>query len=111
MWWREGFVTEVGRSWAGAVEVEVSVGDTAVRALAYPDLVGTPAVADRVSVPIPGRGPCGGAAGGPSGSRATPARQPPSARLLLSAVVTTVRSGAKSTGLAIAGAGSKTRSR
>lgn len=46
--WREGFVTEVGRSWAGAVELDVSVGDTAVRALAYPDLVGQPAVADRV---------------------------------------------------------------
>lgn len=48
MRWREGYVTAVGRSWAGAVELDVSVGDTAVRALAYPDLVGTPAVADRV---------------------------------------------------------------
>jgi hypothetical protein len=36
---------------------------------------------------------------GPSGSRAAPARQPPRARLLLSAVVTTVRSGAHLAGL------------
>src|SRR3954469_8819282 len=48
MRWREGFVTEVGRSWAGAQEVTVSVAGAAVRALAYPDLVGLPLVADRV---------------------------------------------------------------
>jgi hypothetical protein len=48
MRWREGFVTELGRSWTGAQELTVSVGDTAVRALAYPDLVGLPLVADRV---------------------------------------------------------------
>ena len=46
-----------------------------------------------------------------SGSRATPIRQPPRARLLLSAVVTTVRSGANSTGLANAWSGSWIRSR
>ena len=48
MRWRAGFVTELGRGWPGAQELSVSVGDTVVRALAYPDLVGTPLVADRV---------------------------------------------------------------
>ncbi|MEH1125191.1 DUF3866 family protein [Micromonospora sp. CPCC 206061] len=42
--WRSGVVSSVGRSWHGAIEV--FVGD--VRALAYPLLVGTPAVGDRV---------------------------------------------------------------
>ncbi len=48
MRWREGYVTSLDRAWAGAQELTVSVGDTAVRALAYPDLVGAPLIADRV---------------------------------------------------------------
>jgi hypothetical protein len=48
MRWREGFVAEVGRSWAGAQELTVSVGAAAVPALAYPELVGLPVVGDRV---------------------------------------------------------------
>jgi hypothetical protein len=43
--WRSGVVTSVGRQWSGAVELEV---DGSVRALAYPSLVGTPEVGDRV---------------------------------------------------------------
>src|SRR5215475_4975850 len=52
--WREGTVTEVGRRWQGAVEVDVAVvsraadDPTTVRALAYPALVGDPVVDDRV---------------------------------------------------------------
>ncbi|TDD16797.1 DUF3866 family protein, partial [Kribbella turkmenica] len=46
--WRDGVVREVGRTWAGAVELTVTVGSQSVRALAYPDLVGTPVAGDRV---------------------------------------------------------------
>ncbi len=41
-------VSQVGRSWAGAVELTVLVGEQPVRALAYPELVGTPVQGDRV---------------------------------------------------------------
>jgi hypothetical protein len=52
--WREGTVTAVGRRWRGAVELDVAVASraaddpSAVRALAYPPLVGDPIVGDRV---------------------------------------------------------------
>ncbi|MFC4555122.1 DUF3866 family protein [Georgenia faecalis] len=52
--WREGRVRALGRTWAGAVELEVELtGDgTRVRALAYPALVGEPVVGDRVSLTV-----------------------------------------------------------
>lgn len=46
--WRSGTVSSVGRAWHGALEVLVRVGDDTVRALAYPPLVGSPEVGDRV---------------------------------------------------------------
>ncbi len=50
--WRRGTVAVVGRSWAGALELEVDVTGPApagrLAALAYPDLVGTPVVGDVV---------------------------------------------------------------
>lgn len=46
--WRSGTVLSVGRSWDGALEVDVRVDSGTVRALAYPLLVGTPIVGDRV---------------------------------------------------------------
>lgn len=39
---------QIGRAWAGAVELTVAVGEQTVRALAYPELVGTPEPGDRV---------------------------------------------------------------
>jgi len=50
--WRAGSWPSWGRDWPGAQELSVSVGDTVVRALACPHLVGTPLVADR-AVPRP----------------------------------------------------------
>ncbi len=55
--WRDGVVVSVDRSWPGAVEVTVrtdldGTGDRAVRALAYPALVGSPRVGDRVLVTV-----------------------------------------------------------
>lgn len=66
MMWRDGVVRGVGRSWAGAVELEVEVvtDDPAhtgtgrlapgawLRALAYPHLVGEPRVGDRVTLSV-----------------------------------------------------------
>jgi hypothetical protein len=47
--WRSGTVTAVRRRWRGAVEVDVRLADgAAVRALAYPALVGEPVAGDRV---------------------------------------------------------------
>jgi hypothetical protein len=46
--WRSGVVTAVRREWAGAAELDVEVGGTAVRALAYPALTGRPVTGDRV---------------------------------------------------------------
>lgn len=50
--WRNGVVRALGRSWPGAQELEVDVDDgassAAVRALAFPRLVGEPRVGDRV---------------------------------------------------------------
>ncbi|WP_346623641.1 DUF3866 family protein [Blastococcus montanus] len=47
--WRRGAVTEVGRSWRDALELTVEVpGEGALRALAYPSLVGIPQVGDDV---------------------------------------------------------------
>ncbi|MEV0157196.1 DUF3866 family protein [Micromonospora sp. NPDC050686] len=47
--WRTGSVTAVRRRWTGAVELDVTLPDsTAVRALAYPALVGEPRPGDRV---------------------------------------------------------------
>ncbi|MBA3524045.1 MAG: DUF3866 family protein, partial [Geodermatophilaceae bacterium] len=47
--WRAATVTEIRRSWRGAVEVDVDIdGDGPGRALAYVDLVGRPEPGDRV---------------------------------------------------------------
>ncbi|MDP3712864.1 MAG: DUF3866 family protein [Mycobacteriales bacterium] len=50
--WRRGTVAATGRSWPGAVELDVDVEGPApsgrLRALAYTDLVGTPAPGDAV---------------------------------------------------------------
>jgi hypothetical protein len=53
--WRAGVVEQVGRSWPGAQELTVHVpdgvagdGPVTVRALAYPELVGTPRTGDPV---------------------------------------------------------------
>jgi len=51
--WRSGEVSALGRSWNGALEVQVRVGGNAVggptiTALAYPELTGAPQVGDRV---------------------------------------------------------------
>ncbi|GIJ73431.1 DUF3866 family protein [Virgisporangium ochraceum] len=46
--WRSGTVISVGRSWNGALEVDISVEGVTVRGLAYPAMVGTPIVGDRV---------------------------------------------------------------
>ncbi|MEV4771632.1 DUF3866 family protein [Micromonospora humida] len=47
--WRSGTVTAVRRRWAGAVELDVALPDgAAMRALAYPELVGDPVPGDRV---------------------------------------------------------------
>ena len=55
--WLEGTVTALGRTWPGAQELTVRCGgdangdgDGERRALAYPDLVGSPQVGDRVLV-------------------------------------------------------------
>jgi len=41
-------VAEVRREWPGAVELDVTSGGAAMRALAYPALTGRPQVGDRV---------------------------------------------------------------
>jgi 8-oxo-dGTP pyrophosphatase MutT (NUDIX family) len=46
--WRSGEVSALGRSWKGALELDVRVGDDTVRALAYPLLTGAPRPGDRV---------------------------------------------------------------
>ncbi len=53
--WRSGEVSALGRSWRGAIELEVAIGDAAggdlsrtIRALAYPELTGVPQPGDRV---------------------------------------------------------------
>ncbi len=46
--WREGRVLRVRRQWRGAVELDVSTADGPVRALAYPELVGSAVPGDRV---------------------------------------------------------------
>jgi hypothetical protein len=46
--WREGRVTALGRTWAGARELTARVADADLRVLAYPDLVGEPRVGDRI---------------------------------------------------------------
>lgn len=54
--WRPGRVTGIGRSWSGAVECTVEVGErpadgrSTLTALAYPALTGTPRVGDAVLV-------------------------------------------------------------
>jgi len=51
IWWRSGEVSALGRSWNGAIEVEVRIsgaGEEIVPALAYPRLTGTPQPGDRV---------------------------------------------------------------
>ena len=46
--WRNGTVSGTRRDWPGAVELDVSVDGTLVRALAYPALTGLPRPGDRV---------------------------------------------------------------
>ncbi len=46
--WRDGTVVSLGSAWPGATELEVRTVDGVVRALAYPALVGTPVVGERV---------------------------------------------------------------
>ncbi len=46
--WRNGTVSGTRREWPGAVELDVSVDGTLVRALAYPALTGLPRSGDRV---------------------------------------------------------------
>ncbi len=51
--WREAVVTELRRTWRGASELSVELADgSAMKALAYPELTGTPAVGDRVVLNI-----------------------------------------------------------
>jgi len=55
--WRDGVVRAVRGSWAGAVELDVDLdrpagGRAAVRALAYPALVGEPRPGDRVTLTV-----------------------------------------------------------
>ena len=87
-------------------EAEYVRGLQATAAAKYADKISLPMLSSRSRSP-----PSKGAACAASGSRATPIRQPPRARLLLSAVVTTVRSGATHAGLRNSVAGSWTRSR
>ena len=46
--WRAGRVTALGRAWRGACELTADVDGASVKALAYPQLTGEPAVGDRV---------------------------------------------------------------
>jgi hypothetical protein len=46
--WRSGLVSRVRRDWPGAVELDVTVAGTEIRALAYPELTGRPEPGDRV---------------------------------------------------------------
>jgi hypothetical protein len=46
--WRSGTVSGIRREWPGAIELDVSVGEALVRALAYPALTGLPRPGDRV---------------------------------------------------------------
>jgi Protein of unknown function (DUF3866) len=46
--WRSGTVVSLRGSWRGAVELDVFVDGSPMRALAYPPLVGTPVAGDRV---------------------------------------------------------------
>jgi hypothetical protein len=46
--WRNGTVSATRREWHGAVELDVDVSGTAVRALCYPVLTGRPEPGDRV---------------------------------------------------------------
>ena len=46
--WRSGEVSARRRSWNGALELEVDIDGTAVRALAYPALTGAPEPGDQV---------------------------------------------------------------
>ena len=48
--WRNGTVSGIRREWPGAVELDVLVDGTQVRALAYPALTGRPQPGDRVLV-------------------------------------------------------------
>jgi hypothetical protein len=46
--WRSGTVASIGAAWSGALELLVDTDEGRVKALAYPRLVGKPAVGDRV---------------------------------------------------------------
>ena len=46
--WRSGTVRTIRRRWHGAVELDVETADGVLRALAYPELVGSPRDGDRV---------------------------------------------------------------
>jgi len=46
--WRSGTVRTIRRTWRGAVELDVETAEGVLRALAYPELVGSPRPGDRV---------------------------------------------------------------
>jgi hypothetical protein len=46
--WRSGTVRAIRREWHGAIELDVETADGVLRALAYPELVGSPREQDRV---------------------------------------------------------------
>ncbi len=50
--WRSGTVLAVRRRWRGSIELDVATEDGPVRALAYPELVGSPDSGDRVLLNI-----------------------------------------------------------
>jgi Protein of unknown function (DUF3866) len=50
--WRSGTVSGTRREWPGAIEFDVAVDGTQVRALAYPALTGRPRAGDRVLLNI-----------------------------------------------------------
>jgi hypothetical protein len=61
--WRDGRVVEVGAGRTGAVELRVATSDGEVAAVAYPDLVGEPAVGDRVLLNTNAQAMCLGTGG------------------------------------------------
>jgi hypothetical protein len=74
--WRSGTVLSLRRSWRGAVELDVLVDGSPVRALAYPALVGTPVAGDRVLLNV-GAQTMGLGTGGYALVVAIPDRLPP----------------------------------
>ncbi|PZM93884.1 MAG: DUF3866 domain-containing protein, partial [Actinobacteria bacterium] len=74
--WRSGTVVALRRRWHGAVELDVAVEGTTLRALAYPALVGDPQPGDRVLLNV-GALLMGLGTGGARFLGAPPGRPPP----------------------------------